>query len=904
MMKTVHIISHSHWDREWYLPYEKHHMLLVELIDDVLELFETDPEFKSFYLDGQTIILDDYLAVRPQKKPLLEKHIQNGNLKIGPFYILQDAFLTSSESNVRNMLIGHRESKKWGSKVDIGYYPDTFGNVGQTPQLMKQLGFDIAAYGRGVKPTGFANKSTEEDNFVSSYSEMKWVGVDQSEIIGLLFANWYSNGNEVPATEKEAKIFWDQKLKDAEAYASMDQLLFMNGCDHQPVQRDLSKAIEVANELYPDYNFVHSNFEEYMGQMMSELPEDLDTVKGELTSQETEGWYTLTNTASARTYLKQANHQVSVLLEQIAEPLATMAYEVTGEYPHDQLDYAWKIYMQNHPHDSICGCSVDEVHAGMMTRFQNARNVGEYVKDESMDKLTNHIKTAQDGMEKAVPFVVFNTAGSEKNGVSSISLDTEKIYFSEQFPTASYEEIREADAPKYKIVNASGEEVEAEIINEGPRFGYELPKDAFRRPYISRNITVQLPVKQMASYSWDTYYLVPVGERVIHEENQERDKTDVTLKNDWVSLEVNSDGTISVTDLKQNRTYSNLLVFEDVGDIGNEYVFKQPNNEKPIYSLNKLVSAQVSKETTFFKELTLVHEMDVPVSADEQLEIEQQAVVEFRNRKAQRVKETKPLRIETTVSLVKNSRHLSFSSTLHNEMKDHRLRVLFPTGIQTDVHYADSIFETVKRENKVSAAWTNPTNPQRTHRFINVRTDSHGMVLAPQGIPEYEVISENDQQTIGLTLFRAVGEMGDWGYFPTPEAQCQGTYTFDYYLSFHGKDDVEKNYKEAIYSSVPLLTYQTDLHDGTLKSTDQFLSVDGENIAVTALKRNAGTNNPVTRFYNFTSKKSPYKLEMGSYKPVEATILEEEVPYNGNTQEVKPFEIKTHIWKKMEESEV
>ena len=172
MKKKVHIISHSHWDREWYLPYEKHHMLLVELMDDVLELFETDPEFKSFYLDGQTIVLDDYLEVRPEKEALVRKHIDNGKLKVGPFYILPDAFLTSSESNVRNMLIGHQESLKWGPKTEIGYYPDTFGNVGQTPQLMKQLGFKYAAYGRGVKPTGFANQSNEEDNFVSSYSEI------------------------------------------------------------------------------------------------------------------------------------------------------------------------------------------------------------------------------------------------------------------------------------------------------------------------------------------------------------------------------------------------------------------------------------------------------------------------------------------------------------------------------------------------------------------------------------------------------------------------------------------------------------------------------------------------------------------------------------------------------------
>lgn len=120
MKKQVYIISHSHWDREWYMPYEQHHMRLVELMDDLLELIENDPEFHSFHLDGQTIILDDYLEVRPEKREAVKAAIQQGKLQIGPFYILQDDFLISAESNTRNMLIGMAESKKWGTPLCWG----------------------------------------------------------------------------------------------------------------------------------------------------------------------------------------------------------------------------------------------------------------------------------------------------------------------------------------------------------------------------------------------------------------------------------------------------------------------------------------------------------------------------------------------------------------------------------------------------------------------------------------------------------------------------------------------------------------------------------------------------------------------------------------------------------------
>ena len=893
-MKTVHIISHSHWDREWYLPYEHHHMLLVELIDDVLELFETDPEFKSFYLDGQTIILDDYLEVKPENRGLIQKYIDNGQLKIGPFYILQDAYLTSSESNVRNMLIGHEETEKWGATTDIGYYPDTFGNAGQTPQLMKQLDFDIAAFGRGVKPTGFANESDEEDNFVSSYSEMNWEGVDGSEIMGLLFANWYSNGNEIPTDKNEAKAFWDEKLNDVEAYASMDHLLMMNGCDHQPVQKDLSEAIRVANELYPDYNFIHSDFTVYMKEMLDNVPEDLDTVTGELTSQETEGWYTLTNTASSRVYLKQENTKIARMLENIAEPLASLAYEVTGKYPHDVLDYAWKVYMQNHPHDSICGCSVDEVHEEMMTRFQKAENVAKYVIEESVKSITKGIDTKTNAPENGHPFIVFNTAGIEKTSGVNVTMELDRIYFQELFPTQAYEKLQAADLPEFKVVDSQGKEVLSEITIKDARFNYDLPKDAFRQPYMAHNIDVALYVEDMPAFSWETFYLLPTEEETTKAELTD----DLTLENEFIHVSINEDGTLKVNDKENGKVYDNLLVFEDRGDIGNEYVYKQPNGEEPILSIGKMTDASVGNVNAFQKELVLTHEIDVPLSADERLDEEQRSVVEFRNRKAQRVKETKKLVITTTVRLEKEAKHLEFHTNLTNEMKDHRLRVLFPTSLSSDIHYADSIYETVKRPNAVSDAWTNPENAQRTHRFIQVSDEKNGIFVEPEGLNEYEVLIGEEELTIALTLFRSIGEMGDWGYFPTPGAQCfDREFDLVYRLSFHGEADMEESRKESIHRHIPMSVAQTDTHEGTLDVKGQHLNIEGETVAVTAVKRHKITNDLITRFYNFSDVASEFSAEHGDLKPVKTNILEKkEEPLD--EFKTKAFEIMTLKWKK------
>ncbi|SPC36444.1 putative mannosylglycerate hydrolase [Carnobacterium divergens] len=893
-MKKVSIIAHSHWDREWYLPYEQHHMRLVELMDDLLELFETDPDFDSFHLDGQTIILDDYLQVRPEKKALVQKYITEGKLKIGPFYILQDDFLTSSESNTRNMLIGMDESKKWGVPVQLGYFPDTFGNMGQTPQMMKQAGLDVAAFGRGVKPTGFDNVVINDEKYASQYSEMWWEGPDGSKILGLLFANWYSNGNEIPVEKEAAKAFWAKKLADAETYASTDHLLMMNGCDHQPVQKDLSKAIAVANELYPEIEFVHTDFDTYLTGLKEALPADLSTVTGELTSQETDGWYTLANTASARIYLKQWNTRVSRQLENIAEPLATMAYEVTKEYPHDSLRYAWKTLMQNHPHDSICGCSVDEVHREMMPRFEKANEVGKFVADEAARQLIAAIDTAS-LPENGIPFVVFNTNGSEKTGLATIRLEIKRLPFASGLPETLYQTLKAEDFPTFSVKNSKGEVVLAEIKDDGVEFGYDLPKDRFRQPFMARYARVEIPMEAMTGLSWETFMLVETEKNLQEASDELINELEGTMENEYLKVTIASNGILTVLDKETNHTYHDLLNFEDVGDLGNEYIFKQPANDQPIYSKNSQATVKTLNNTASYGEIEVTQQLDIPISMDERLEEEQKAVVEFRYRKAERSKKLAPFTLTTKILLEKGSRQLKFTTHFDNQMKDHRLRVLFPTGIETTVHYADSIYEVVERPNTTDSAWENPTNAQHQHAFVNVKDQRQGVTVANFGLNEYEILPEDT--TIALTLLRSVGELGDWGYFPTPEAQCLGEQVVEYALSFHGSANAVQTYHEAMTFQVPFSTYQTDRHQGSLPLTHCFADLEGEKVALTAFKRNEATSEIVTRVYNLTNEQTTFNLTIPNQIPHVCNLIEE-ISDAKPTKVVAPYEIISYRWQK------
>ena len=218
MKTTVHIISHSHWDREWYQSFESHRMKLIELVDNILDKAENDPEFGGFFLDGQVIAIDDYLEIRPEKRAQVEKCIREGKVQTGPWYILQDEFLTSGEACVRNLQVGMQEAEQYGAVGNVGYFPDAFGNAGQMPQVLKQAGMDAVVFGRGVKPIGPNNEVTG-GQYESTYSEMMWASPDGTKLPGILFANWYNNGVEIPVDEAEAKV--EAEKEKLEKYTSM-----------------------------------------------------------------------------------------------------------------------------------------------------------------------------------------------------------------------------------------------------------------------------------------------------------------------------------------------------------------------------------------------------------------------------------------------------------------------------------------------------------------------------------------------------------------------------------------------------------------------------------------------------------------------------------------------------------
>ncbi len=89
------LVPHTHWDREWYEPFDVFLERLVPMMDSLIRL--ADAGFPHFHLDGQTALIDDYLEARPEREPDVRRLVTAGKLSAGPWVAQMDEFLTSGE---------------------------------------------------------------------------------------------------------------------------------------------------------------------------------------------------------------------------------------------------------------------------------------------------------------------------------------------------------------------------------------------------------------------------------------------------------------------------------------------------------------------------------------------------------------------------------------------------------------------------------------------------------------------------------------------------------------------------------------------------------------------------------------------------------------------------------------
>ncbi len=374
---VVHLVPHTHWDREWYEPFQVFRMRLVDLIDELLERMSADERLR-FTLDGQAATVDDYLEIRPGAEPLIRRLIDEGRLAIGPWQILMDEFLVSGETIVRNLQFGWARSEALGRAMRVGYLPDMFGHIAQMPQILQRAGIDRAVVWRGVP------LAIDRDRFI-------WRSPDGSAVETEYLVGGYGNGAylfDVP--DRLAAKLDGYRVANAPFYGERS-LLAMYGTDHAVPSPRLADLVEGVNAAGGDVIVRLETLADYVTRDDLDDPaRPMPEWTGELRSGARANM--LMNVVSARVDLKAACTRTERLLERYAEPLTALHGEA---WPARPLELAWRRVIDNSAHDSICGCSHDAVVAQVLTRYAEAEQIGTSVLRRTLATIGRAVPTGQ-----------------------------------------------------------------------------------------------------------------------------------------------------------------------------------------------------------------------------------------------------------------------------------------------------------------------------------------------------------------------------------------------------------------------------------------------------------------------------------------------------------------------------
>jgi len=370
VLSRIVVVPHSHWDREWYQPLSRFRQRLVALLDDVVNRLARDRTLR-FHLDGQAILADDYLDVRPGQRARLQALVASGRLSIGPWYVLADELLAGDEPLVRNLLVGRRRSAALGGWLPVGYSPDAFGHPGALPTILRGFGIGTAVVWRGHGGTG----GPDRDLF-------RWRGPDGAEVLTHhLPPAGYEYGAELPTEAGAVRERWRRLAAVLEPRAAAPVLLVMNGADHHALQPDLGAAVRGLRRVAPGARVEVGGLDTYFDAVGAATGARLPVVEGELRASGGHTWV-LQGVAATRTALKQRIAEGAALLTRWAEPQAALAPDAVDRRP--LLDHAWRTHLANLFHDVLAGSVSDPVAEDAAVR---ARQVAEEARGVLADAL-------------------------------------------------------------------------------------------------------------------------------------------------------------------------------------------------------------------------------------------------------------------------------------------------------------------------------------------------------------------------------------------------------------------------------------------------------------------------------------------------------------------------------------
>ena len=765
MPTRVAIVPHTHWDREWYSPFQTFRLRLVRLLDALLPMLESDLSYSRFLLDGQTAVLDDYLAVRPEAGPALARLASSGRLAIGPWMVLMDEFMVSGETMVRDLQFGITRGSELGGVMDVGYLPDMFGHVAQMPQLLRLAGFEHAVVWRGVPA-------------VVEQTAFWWEAPDGSRVRAEYLYGSYSNGRDLPEDAKRLVL----RARDYEhelGPARVRDMLLMNGTDHQMPQPWLGRVVAEANAQQDEYEFAVTSLPEYLADQPSE---GLVTVAGELRSGARANL--LMGVGSNRVDVHRACARAERSLEKRAEPLSTL-FLPAEQYPHALADIAWRKLVLNSAHDSSCACSSDEVVDQVLVRYYEARQIG--------DGLTHDAIRALAGQVNAPPraTVVANPTARARSGLVDARVPgSGPCHFTgpdgEAHPTQLLDEVggggfhtmvtgqkirwvldmmrgtefagRQIHA--YDVLDVDGAGDQHDIVLHEARGTdervdlAELKEQMLALGEAGHTMRLRLqiaPVRhvlfdtgEIDGFGWSSFTAVDGPIPASAGASTGAVARGNALSNEHLSITVDpADGTYAI-EIADGLRVEGCGRLVDGGDGGDTYNYSPPDDDVVV---DRPDAVRIDTPETGPVRARVTIEADYTLPAF--------AIGDVRAC-SRRSEETVRATVRTTLELRPGERFLRVAHEIDNHARDHRLRAHFPLPGRVDGSHAECAFAVVQRGLTAEGGvheFGLPTFPSR--RFVDASDGAAGLALIHDGLLEYEVI--DDGRALALTLLRAVG---------------------------------------------------------------------------------------------------------------------------------------------------
>jgi len=806
----LNIVSHTHWDREWYLSLGQFRHHFVKMMDRLLHLFEVDKDFKYFTMDGQYLVIKDYLEIRPEKLETLKKLIQEGKLIIGPWYTQPNLFMVSGESILRNLKLGIDESEKLGGYLNCCYLPDAFGYITQLPQIIQGFDMKDVVIWRGV------------DFNAETYFE--WTGADGSRCNAFSLPAAY--GNAVNFTIDNFVEKFDENLKSHKDKMVTPELLLMNGVDHSFAQEDITRTISYINNNMKNCSAKHTTILEYISNVkgyIAKSNQEVQQKSGELRNPVD----ILPDSQSMHTRLKLENSSIERLLEKWVESFSVYAWAYGLEYQMPEIKRSWEYLLENHAHDTLACCSIDEVYRQALTRFECSKNMADAILDDVLSYLARCVVT-EDSKTMLTVFNPLNTIRNEViQEVINIPLDRgikiPRLYFNELEVPMAVVDLRETVEIRYN-----------------PLKGHPSTPRVMRCEitFLAENI----PANGMKTYEIKNSEDIPVLKNGIITSHN-------TMENQYLIVVVNTNGTIDIIDKQTGKHYQSLNYFEDCGEAGDGFTRKKPMKDRIVTTLGSNATISITENNELMGEfqIDMLIELPLGISTD-RTERSSQLVKNF---------------ITTTVLLLKGANRVDVKTKFTNNAKDHRFRVVFPSGIKTDYSYAEQPFDVIKRPIQ-SEDYVDLVHPQLS--FAGVCDQTVGLMIANKGLYEYEVLNDN-QRSIAITLLRGTNKMYEGAFAESektqaPQGQEIGKHIFEYSIIPHSESwENARLHAEQFVNPLrvilqqPLLyevlpNYKSELRLKEIPVLVSFVQLSPSNLVISAVKKHDKSNSVIVRVWN------------------------------------------------------